>query len=334
MLTEEGFSEGSQSEEDFYSSQPGDGISSTKIKDRRRTYLGLTCVFSALILLGISVAFGSAIRRQNNEDSTGKQMIASPDNDLAVPTPTTVPPTAVPVTAVPTMPPTTAAPTQKRSAPTIRTAPPVPSTLAPSTLAPTVTAPTAAPTAKKTLTEYVNEWLGPDALLDESSIAFQAYTWLSGNTKLDIYDSVAFRQRFSAAALHLATNVNASWNVMDGWMTNENECDWYGIECNDQGFLITFNLTSNGLSGLIPNEIELLSETLLSLILSYNDLENSYEQLSWLAELTNLRALDVQSTYFQADGIPSYLGNLKEMRKLLVSLCIYMSAYGTVVLIM
>jgi hypothetical protein len=58
----------------------------------------------------------------------------------------------------------------------------------------------------------------------------------------------------------------------------------------------------------------------MRLDLSYNDLGNSHEELSWLAKLTNLQALDVHSTKFQADGIPSYLGKLTDMRKLFLCL--------------
>jgi hypothetical protein len=57
---------------------------------------------------------------------------------------------------------------------------------------------------------------------------------------------------------------------------------------------IAFNLTSNGLFGLIPSEMTLLSETLSSLDLSDSDVDISYEELYWLAELTNLRKLDVR----------------------------------------
>ena len=335
MLAEEGVSE-SQSEEDFYTSQAGESISSkTKVKDRRRTYIGLSLLFCGFILMGIGVALASAESRQNNDDSQEKQIDDSPGNDLAdrqplvpqapvlSPTPTPVP-APVPDAALTKEPtskePTTANPTRDLSAPTTRTGPPVQPTLAPTV---TTAATSAAPTANDTLAAYLNEWLGPDALSDETSIAFQAYTWLSGDA--DQFDVVALRQRFTAAALHLATNANNSWTATDGWMTDNNECDWHGIECDDQGFLIAFNLTSNGLLGLIPSEITLLSQTLLKLDLSYNDLDNAHEELNWLAKLTNLRGLDVHSTNFQADGIPSYLGELTDMRKLFV--CLYVVIY-------
>jgi hypothetical protein len=317
MLTQEGVSEDNLELDDFYSTQAGDAISSkTQVKDRRRTYLGLTLLFCGFILVGVGVTVASATSRENNDNSQEKQ-IASPGKDLADRQPLdprgpALSPTMTP-TKAPDAAPATATPT--RSTPTGRTAPPVQTTLAPTVAAP---ATTAAPTAKMTLAAYLDEWLGPDALSDETSTAFQAYTWLSGNAKLDQFDSVALRQRFTAAALHLATNKDNSWKATDGWMTHNNECDWHGIECNDEGFLIVFNLTSNGLSGLIPSEITLLSETLLSLDLSYNDVDNADEELFWLAELTNLRAMNVKSTNFQAHGIPSYLGKLTDMRELFV----------------
>jgi hypothetical protein len=340
MLSEEDVFNGSSDEEDFYSSQAGDAISSkTQVKDRRRTYLGLTLLFCGLILVGIGVTVGSAGNRKNKvvpcADDPSCELVKEGLGPTPVLPPTTAP--AVALTKAPsaalmkapsaaltkapsaalTKAPTTAIPT--RSTPEIRTAPPFQTT--------------AAPTAKKTLADHLNEWLGPDPL---SSIAFEAYTWLSGNSKLDTYDIVVLRQRFTAAALHLATNANDSWNVKDGWMTDQNECDWYGIRCNDQGFLITFNLTSNGLSGLIPYEITLLSETLKSLDLSFNDLDNSYDELSWLAELTNLQILDVHETNFQADGIPSYLRQLADLRKLFLSLyvCYDVLVVGALLLIM
>jgi hypothetical protein len=71
-------------------------------------------------------------------------------------------------------------------------------------------------------------------------------------------------------------------------MLDDEECTWYGVGCENGNLITTLNMAGNGLVGLIPDEITLLSETLLSLELSDNDLVNTNEELAWIGELTKL----------------------------------------------
>jgi hypothetical protein len=134
---------------------------------------------------------------------------------------------------------------------------------------------------------FLSSLLGEQALLDTESIAYSAFTWLMGNTDLRTYNETTLQQRFAMACLHLSTNQDATWEEDDGWMTDSDECFWFGVDCKD-GFLMNLNLTDNGLEGLVPDEITLLSDSLLELELSENDLVNENEQLAWIGELTNL----------------------------------------------
>lgn len=137
--------------------------------------------------------------------------------------------------------------------------------------------------AMNLLSKHVDEAL----LSDPDSLPGAAFSWLMENEQLSEYDNVQMKQRFAIACLYLATNVEDSWDIDDGWMSDKDECNWYGVGC-ENGYLITLNMTSNGLVGKIPNEISLLKDSLLALELSDNDIVNANEENAWMGELTRL----------------------------------------------
>lgn len=291
---------------DFYSTRPGDEISRTTSTRRRRTRRIWIEIF--LIALGaflIIFGFYSAV--------LGKE------KELAQPRPAPRP----------------VRPQQPVEAPETSAILETPAPVTPATLQPTTT-----PT-DSSLFALLSDSLGRQALLDEESISYASYKWLLTNENLDQYDNMKLKTRFALAALYFATNGYGNWEIDDGWLSDDDECTWYGIECTI-GHLTSLNMTSNGLTGLIPDEITLLSETLLDLLLGKNDLLNSNEELAWLGELTNLSKycwtsliisklltkmcpffcsgmLEVYGTSFAFDGLPTYLSNLTELRILDVS---------------
>ena len=130
--------------------------------------------------------------------------------------------------------------------------------------------------------------VGEDILLDSDSLANAAFTWLMDNKHLDRYDNTRIKQRFALVTLYLATNFEEKpWTTDDGWMTNDNECTWHGVTCQNDA-VVALNLTTNGIQGIVPFEIALLSDTLLALKLSRNPIVNQDGELAWIGELTNL----------------------------------------------
>jgi len=45
------------------------------------------------------------------------------------------------------------------------------------------------------------------------------------------------------------------WYQSDNWNSDQDKCDWYGIECNDDGSVTGIILSNNGLVGKIPEEL-------------------------------------------------------------------------------
>ena len=62
-------------------------------------------------------------------------------------------------------------------------------------------------------------------------------------------------------------------------------------------------------------EITMLKKHLLALELDDNELINEDQELRWMGQLSKLRLLDFEDTGFTADGIPSYIGRLTDLRK-------------------
>jgi hypothetical protein len=81
------------------------------------------------------------------------------------------------------------------------------------------------------------------------------------------------------------------WADSSGWITNDDECNWYGIACDGDGIITDIELDENNLSGTWPDEIILLKDSLISLDISNNPIQNVYDELLWLGELVNLEYL-------------------------------------------
>jgi hypothetical protein len=158
-----------------------------------------------------------------------------------------------------------------------------PQTVAPTqspTLLPTL-APTAAPTSA-TLPDLIEllSLVSPDggtALATPLTPQNKAVNWLAvNNTNLDSYSDKRKIQRFALGVLYYSTN-GTNWSNNTGWLTNENECDWYHASsfsfCDDNGTIVDLDLyddSGNNLVGTIPMELALLSDSVgeLSLVLS------------------------------------------------------------------
>lgn len=61
-------------------------------------------------------------------------------------------------------------------------------------------------------------------------------------------------QRFAMAVFYLSTNGD-SWAGRTHWMSEIDECQWYGITCDDTGFITTINLSKCRNPFLIPFKI-------------------------------------------------------------------------------
>ena len=112
--------------------------------------------------------------------------------------------------------------------------------------------------------------------------------------KSALYD---FRHEYempSLEAIYKGTN-GKNWKNNAGWMDDEiDHCQWYGISCNDDGFVISIDLRDNNLSGHFPvysrNEVDVKFGTIDGNFL----LENNWIWTKYgLANLYNLETLDL-----------------------------------------
>jgi hypothetical protein len=100
------------------------------------------------------------------------------------------------------------------------------------------------------------------------------------------------RDSLALAALYDATN-GGSWTNNTGWKTLPIS-QWYGVTVNNKGMVTKVDLSSNALSGNIPNDIVKLTE-LTELILNDNQLTGPIPaDIENLAKLTKLMLFNNQ----------------------------------------
>ena len=117
-----------------------------------------------------------------------------------------------------------------------------------------------------------------ERLEDVSSPAALALEWLVYKDAVSVA-SPTIRTRFALASLYFATQnpaLGKTWTSDRHWLSSSPVCSWYGIECleinADIGLLRSLNLSSNALTGTIPDEIGLLGLDIRTLDISENNL--------------------------------------------------------------
>lgn len=132
-----------------------------------------------------------------------------------------------------------------------------------------------------------------------------------------VYTTAAFASATSSSNTTMAPPSLPGWDVRTGWMSNTDVCDWFGISCNPAGLVTRIDLPSNGLTGNLPKEMQLLSDVLEYIDISGNIVASTSDELSWLASMTNLKHLDIGYCNFEYDGgIPPYVANLVRLEYL------------------
>lgn len=218
--------------------------------------------------------------------------------------------------------------------------PPLP-TAAPVPMIPTTAAPTTTPTSALLGVIKSAALQGGDEFLDTNSYQYKALLYMQD---IDAASDTAFTdeqliQRYALACIFISTNKVEhfftqqelgdtplpEWSNTQNWMTAASECEWFGITCDNFGFIVGMDLDENNLSGSIPNEITLLQRSLNNLNLVSNFIYNEGDEgLAWIGELTNMRDLFLGSTYLVYDGIPPVFAKLNAtLRQLDISYTIF-----------
>jgi hypothetical protein len=239
---------------------------------KRKVILGLSLFFLGMVILVVALLSTDDLGRDDTgrtSSSVQGQVPSAPPSSIPTSAPhRNVVPANLTSTAAPSAPSPTTAPSTE--APTT-----APSTEAPTT-APTTEAPTTAPSTEAPTTTPSASGLsdlivllsdlwpdGRSALSDLSSPQFRAAQWLSEEPNFGSYSDRRTLQRYVLATMYFATKGD-QWTNSDGWLTTENECNWYSTNvgiCNSGAFQI-LDLESNNLQGQLPSELALLADTL------------------------------------------------------------------------
>jgi len=113
------------------------------------------------------------------------------------------------------------------------------------------------------------------------------------------------------------------WVNNSNWMERDSECEWFGIDCDDDGHVTGINMHDNHLSGSLPREITLMK--LLELLdVPNNGLYNSGEDGNdWLGDMAEMKYLSFAENYFDYYGIPTTFSKLTNLRELDCSYTLY-----------
>lgn len=123
-------------------------------------------------------------------------------------------------------------------------------------------------------------------------------------------NSIQAKERAALAAFYGVTD-GGGWSKNSGWLTEENHCDWYGVDC-ENGRVTGINLRYNRVTGEIPALVGEFTR-LKTLNLEGNKLQGSIP-----AELTNLRelrTLDLSANKLSG-SLPVTFSRLTKLRKL------------------
>ena len=95
------------------------------------------------------------------------------------------------------------------------------------------------------------------------------------------------RTQIDVLYLFYATLNGDNWDNNRDWVTETNECDWHGIECNENNRVTGIDLQDNGLKGTPPKEIFQLP-MLSKLNLMSNAIDFKFDGINWAQNLLYL----------------------------------------------
>lgn len=198
---------------------------------------------------------------------------------------------------------------------------------------------------------FVDQFQGSrPAILDSVAVAFadpNSYQSQAKAKTMEVLDGIdstqAFeiRQFYTLACLYYSTNgvPNARTNTIipgevipnwatDDWFIDPNYCTWFGVACFDsladtatqtaqeaEKLVVEINLSENDLYGLFPNEISLLSASLIAIDL-FENFFHSCVDYRWMTAMTNMVALFFGTTSWDRNGIPFELRFMDQLQEL------------------
>lgn len=126
-------------------------------------------------------------------------------------------------------------------------------------------------------------------------------------------------QQYSLLTLFFSTSEggteSSTWLRHDGWITESDECDWFGVTCED-GSVIHLELNDNNLEGTLPLEVAFISRSLSKLDMKGNKLIGTIpDDIGKISKLTELNL----SQNNLVGTIPTCIGKLTHLISLNLS---------------
>ena len=152
---------------------------------------------------------------------------------------------------------------------------------------------------------------GGSGLDDINSPQYKSYVWLVtyGSYENDPDQIVA--QKYALATLYFAL-AGSGWYQSTGWLTDEDVCNWFGVEDCNSGISSSLNLSSNNLVGEIPAELMSL-RTLESISFADNELYGAIPPE--IGTFTSLETLLLDNNVLTGT-FPTELGNISTLKQL------------------
>ncbi|XP_055806216.1 probable LRR receptor-like serine/threonine-protein kinase At5g45780 isoform X4 [Solanum dulcamara] len=119
-----------------------------------------------------------------------------------------------------------------------------------------------------------------------------------------------------AALMSMKNKMRDEYHVLDGWDINSvDPCTWYMVGCSSEGFVISLEMASMGLTGTLSPSIGNLTH-LRTMLLQNNQLSGPIP--AEIGQLSELVTLDLSGNQFDG-GIPRALGRLIRLSYLRLS---------------
>lgn len=156
---------------------------------------------------------------------------------------------------------------------------------------------------------------GGKSLEQEGSPQSGALDWLSNDPLVYTYDNEKISIRFALATFYYATGGD-SWTTNHLWLSDLDECLWFTSSadspCTKEGRYSRLVLADNNLEGVLPDELSLLSHSLVSL-----DLDGTFtgEIPLNIGDLTKLTTLRLSGRALSGE-IPNSLYTLSNLSSL------------------
>lgn len=136
-------------------------------------------------------------------------------------------------------------------------------------------------------------WLESNRTIESCSTENLALFWVATDYANAVaegrsYTEKATRNRFGLANLYL-TLEGKEWDNSANWMTATHECDWFGVQCDDNDHVVSMLLPNNNLRGRLDRKLGLFTR-LVVLDLSLNDFSSGSipAELLTLPSITSL----------------------------------------------